>query len=180
LREALRRVLDATTVEDARDVYAAIRLASPGGLGQADSQDVAGEPDVTLLAAMRLAAHRDGIAREYATAFEVTFEIAGPALEEARRDGLSWDDAIVETFLRVLAVNPDTHVARRAGTVAAEEVSERARRTLAAGGVRSEAGRRAVEEMDRGLRHPRNLCNPGTTADLTTAGILVELLRGGR
>ncbi len=41
LRAALRQVLDATTIEDARDVYAAIRLASPGGLGQADSQDVA-------------------------------------------------------------------------------------------------------------------------------------------
>jgi len=177
LRETLRRVLDATTVEDARDVYAAIRLASPGGLGKADSQDVAGEPDVTLLAAMRLAAHRDGIAREYASAFEVTFEIAAPALEQARRDGLSWDDAIVETFLSVLAVNPDTHVARRAGAAAAEEVSEHARRTLAAGGVRSDGGRRAIEAMDRGLRDPRNLRNPGTTADLTTAGIFVELMR---
>ena len=177
LRAALRQVLDATTIEDARDVYAAIRLASPGGLGQADSQDVASEPDVTLVAAMRLAAHRDGIAREYATAFEVTFETGAPALERARQDGLSWDDAVVETFLSVLASNPDTHVARRAGITAAEEVSARARQTLAAGGVRSAAGRRAIDEMDRGLRDARNLRNPGTTADLTTAAIFVELLR---
>ena len=177
LRAALRQVLDATTVDDARDVYAAIRLASPGGLGQADSQDVASEPDVTLVAAMRLAAHRDGIAREYATAFEVTFETGAPALERARQDGLSWDDAVVETFLSVLASNPDTHVARRAGITAAEEVSARARQTLAAGGVRSAAGRRAIDEMDRGLRDARNLRNPGTTADLTTAAIFVELLR---
>jgi triphosphoribosyl-dephospho-CoA synthase len=177
LRAALRQVLDATTVEDARDVYAAIRLASPGGLGRVDSQDVASEPDVTLLAAMRLAAHRDGIAREYATAFEVTFETGAPALERARQDGLSWDDAVVETFLSVLASNPDTHVARRAGITAAEEVSARARQTLAAGGVRSAAGRRAIDEMDRGLRDARNLRNPGTTADLTTAAIFVELLR---
>ena len=177
LRAALRQVLDATTVDDARDVYAAIRLASPGGLGQADSQDVANEPDVTLVAAMRLAAHRDGIAREYATAFEVTFETGAPALERARQDGLSWDDAVVETFLSVLASNPDTHVARRAGITAAEEVSARARQTLAAGGVRSAAGRRAIDEMDRGLRDARNLRNPGTAADLTTAAIFVELLR---
>ena len=32
-----------------------------------EDQDVAGDPDVTLIEAMRLAAHRDGIAREYAT-----------------------------------------------------------------------------------------------------------------
>ena len=179
LREALRRVLDATTVEDARDVYAAIRLASPGGLGQADSQDVASEPDVTLLAAMRLASHRDGIAREYATAFEVTFETGAPALERARQDGLPWDDAVVETFLSVLASNPDTHVVRRAGVAAAEEVSAWARQTLSAGGVRSTAGRRAIDEMDIGLRDARNLRNPGTTADLTTAAIFVELLKVG-
>src|SRR6185503_20247358 len=32
LRDALRRVLDATGIDDARDVYAAIRQAAPGGL----------------------------------------------------------------------------------------------------------------------------------------------------
>jgi triphosphoribosyl-dephospho-CoA synthase len=179
LRAAVRRVLDTTTVEDARDVYAAIRLASPGGLGKADAQDVGGDPDVTLLAAMQLAAHRDGIAREYATAFEVTFETGAPALEQARRDGLSWDEAVVETFLHVLAESPDTHVVRRAGVAVAADVSARARRALAAGGVRSAAGRQAIDEMDRGLRDTRNIGNPGTTADLTTAAIFVVLLRGG-
>ena len=134
---------------------------------------------MTLLAAMQLAAHRDGIAREYATAFEVTFETGVPALEQGRRDSLSWDDAVVETFLRVLAANPDTHVVRRAGGAAAAEVSERARRTLAAGGVRSAAGRRAIDEMDRDLRDARHVGNPGTTADLTAAAIFVVLLCGG-
>src|SRR5216117_183194 len=44
LRGAVRRVLEASTVEDARDVYAAIRLAAPGGLGRVGKQDVADEP----------------------------------------------------------------------------------------------------------------------------------------
>jgi triphosphoribosyl-dephospho-CoA synthase len=179
LRGAVRHVLEATTVEDARDVYAAIRLASPGGLGQVETQDVASEPDVTLLDAMRLAAHRDGVAREYATAFEATFDVGVPALEKGRLDGLSWDDAGVETFLSLLAAYPDTHVARRASAVVATEVSERARRTLAEGGVRSTAGRRAIDEMDSWLRDARNVGNPGTTADLTAAAIFVVLLRGG-
>ena len=179
LRDAVGRVLEATTVEDARDVYAAIRLASPAGLGRVEAQDVAGEPDETLLGVMRLAAHRDGIAREYATAFEVTFETGSPVLERARQDGLPWDEAVVETFLSVLASAPDTHVARRGGEAAAVEVSERARQALAAGGVRSVVGRRAIDEMDRGLRDARNIGNPGTAADLTAAAIFVVLLRGG-
>ena len=90
---ALRRVLEETTVDDARDVYAAIRQAAPGGLGRADAQDVASEPTLPLLDVMRLAADRDGIAREYATAFEATFGTGVPALEQARGAGLSWDDA---------------------------------------------------------------------------------------
>src|SRR5207253_1591518 len=155
-RAAVRRELDATTVADARDVYAAIRLASPGGLGRADDQDVAGEPTVTLVEAMRLAAHRDGIAREYATGFEATFTVGAPALERARRDRLSWDDAIVETFLTLIAVSADTHIVRRGGAAVADEVTRLARAARDAGGVRSSPGRRAIEEMDRALRGTDN------------------------
>jgi triphosphoribosyl-dephospho-CoA synthase len=179
LRDVLRRVLESTTVDDARDVYAAIRRAAPGGLGRADAQDVGSDPTVTLLEAMRLAADRDLVAREYATAFEITFETGVPALDRARRAGLSWDDAIVETFLTLLAANPDTHVARRGGAVLAAEVSNEAQRALAAGGVGSASGRRAIDDMDRRLRDARNTANPGTTADLTAAAIFVALVGGG-
>jgi len=181
LREYVRRVLDATTVDDAREVYAAIRLAAPGGLGRAAAEDVAGEPTVTLVEAMRLASGRDSIAREYATAFAITFEIAAPALEHARRDGLSWNAAIVETFLHVLAATPDTHIARRAGEPLAVEVSYEAQSVLAAGGVRTTQGRAAIDDLDLALRsgEPGNLANPGTTADLTAAAIFVVLAGGG-
>jgi triphosphoribosyl-dephospho-CoA synthase len=172
-------VLEATTVDDARDVYTAIRLAAPGGLGRAQAQDVADEPTQALLDVMRLAADRDGIAREYTTTFETTFATGAPALDRARDAGLSWDDAIVETFLTLLAAAPDTHVSRRGGTVLAEDVSRRARTALAAGGVRSAAGRRAVDELDRALRDAHNTANPGTTADLTAAAIFVVLISGG-
>jgi triphosphoribosyl-dephospho-CoA synthase len=179
LRGGLRRVLDETTVDDARAVYAAIRRASPGGLGRAAEQDVAGEPDVTLLDAMRLAADRDGVAREYATGFAVTFEQGAPVLERARRDGLPWRDAIVETFLTLLAATPDTHIVRRTGVEAANRVSALAHDALAVGGVRSAEGSRAIEAMDAAIRDARNSNNPGTTADLTAAAIFVTLIGEG-
>jgi triphosphoribosyl-dephospho-CoA synthase len=172
-------VIEASTVEDARDVYAAIRLAAPGGLGRVEQQDVANEPTLTLVEAMRLAADRDSIAREYTTAFELTFQSGVPALERARADALSWDEAVVETFLSLLAAAPDTHIARRGGAALAAEVSRQARTALAAGGVRSVAGRRAIDDMDRGLRDERHIANPGTAADLTAAAIFVVLLGGG-
>jgi triphosphoribosyl-dephospho-CoA synthetase len=50
---------------------------------------------------------------------------------------------------------------------------------LDAGGVRTDAGRAAVAALDAGLRGAGNTANPGTTADLTAAAILVVLLGGG-
>jgi len=178
LHAAVWTVLAETSVADAREVYAAIRRAKPGGLGHVQSQDIADEPEVTLTEAMRLAAFRDGVAREYATGFEVTFERGTPALERARHEGLSWNDAIVETFLHLLAETPDTHIVRRSGLPAADLVSRRARTVLKAGGVRSAEGRAAIDAMDAAMRDDRNSNNPGTTADLTAAAIFVTLICG--
>jgi triphosphoribosyl-dephospho-CoA synthase len=179
LQAEVGHVLSETTVDDATLVYRAIRRANPGGLGRAEEQDVAAEPTVTLLEAMRLAADRDGVAREYATTYETTFARGVPALLNARADGLSLDDAIVETFLVLLAASPDTHIVRRGGEDRARRVSQLAADALTAGGVRSDAGRRSITAMDAALRDPRNLSNPGTTADLTAATLFAALLVGG-
>ena len=85
----------------------------------------------------------------------------------------------MEAFLTILTAIPDTHIARRSGATLAADVSTRARAVLAAGGVRSESGRRAIGEMDGALRDDRNSGNPGTTADLTAAAIFVVLLGRG-
>jgi triphosphoribosyl-dephospho-CoA synthase len=179
LRDRVRKVLSQTTVDDAAEVYEAIRRARPGGLGQSASEDVARAPSVNLRAAMELAAGRDAIAREYVTDFALTFETAVPALLAARRDRLSWTDATVETYLTVLEAEPDTHIARKLGKTEAEEIARLARRVRTAGGTRTPGGRQALADLDRELRDPRNRRNPGSTADLTCAALFVVILEGG-
>jgi triphosphoribosyl-dephospho-CoA synthase len=179
MRDRLRSVLAHTTVADAAEVYAAIRRARPGGLGHSAAEDVAGPPSVNLRDAMGLAAGRDAIAREYVTDFALTFETGVPALLEARRQGLAWTDAAVETYLTLLEASPDTHIARKLGAAEAEIVSRRAGEVRTAGGTRSSAGKLALAELDRELRDPRNRRNPGTTADLTCAALFVVILEGG-
>ena len=179
LRDRLRHVLGETTVGDSAEVYAAIRRARPGGLGESASEDVAQTPSVNLRDAMGLAAQRDAIAREYVTDFELTFETGVPALLDARRKGLAWTDAAVETYLMLLEAGPDTHIARKLGVGEAEIVSRRAREVRAAGGTQSPLGRQALVELDRELRDPRNRRNPGSTADLTCAALFVVILEGG-
>jgi triphosphoribosyl-dephospho-CoA synthase len=180
LRDGVREVLSATSVADAAEVYTAIRRARPGGLGAAAAEDVAAAPSVALRDAMALAAERDGVAREYATGFEITFGIGAPALRAARSSGLDWSDTVVETYLRLLATVPDTHIARKLGPAVAKAVSLRAREVEQAGGVRTEDGRRALAAFDAELRGPTNSHNPGTTADLTCAALFVVILEQSR
>ena len=179
LRARLAATLAATTVADARDTYAAIRLAAPGGLGRAPDQDVGGTPTATLRDVMALAVERDAIAREYASDFGSTFELGAPALRRALADRLPWRDAVVETYLTLLAAAPDTHIARKLGLPAAVTVQQRGRAVLEAGGVRTAAGREALAALDRELRDEANTLNPGATADLTGSGVYVVLLEGG-
>jgi triphosphoribosyl-dephospho-CoA synthase len=178
LRERVGEVLRALTVEDARDAYAAIRLAEAGGLEDPVEHDVREEPRVTLREAMASAAHRDTIAAEYVNDLAVTFELGLPALADALRVGLRPRDAIVELALRLLATIPDTLIARKRGADAAARVAEGARQVLTAGGARSARGRTALAEFDASLRRDGNALNPGTTADLVTAVIFVALLEG--
>src|SRR5437016_4093331 len=180
LRAQVTATLAATTVADARDAYAAIRSAAPGGLGRASEQDVAGTPTATLREAMALARDRDAIAREYATEFETTFEIGTPGLRRALSDGLAWREAVVEVYLALLAASPDTHIARKLGIDAAVRVQRSARAVLNVGGIRTMAGRDAIAALDRELRDEANTLNPGATPDLTGAAIHVVLLAGGR
>ena len=178
LRERLGEVLRALTVDDARDAYAAIRLAHAGGLDEPVEHDVRDEPRVTLREAMAAAAQRDTIAGEYVTDHAVTFELGLPALADALGDGLRARDAIVELALQLLAAVPDTLIARKRGPEAAGRVAAGARRVLSAGGVRSAGGRTALAEFDHSLRQDGNALNPGTTADLVTAVLFVALLEG--
>ena len=176
LRTRVARVLGDLDVEDARQAYAAIRLARPGGLGRVRRQDVHRAPTVTLLEAMRLAAARDAVAREYATAFEATFTLGVPAIEAARRRGASLEQAIVLAHLALLAATPDTLVERRHGAAAARRLQHEARRVLDAGGPLRPEGRRLLDRVDRRLRAARPPINPGASADVVAASLFVWLL----
>ncbi len=177
VRENLRRVLTTLTVEDAQYAYAAIRLAQPGGMGKTSEADIAQDPSVTLYQAMDLAQERDSIAREYVTDFTITFEIGYPALRGAWRTAGNQANAIVQSYLTLLARVPDTLIARKRGIEIAIEVSHRAAEAVAVGGALTSRGYEAIADLDRLLRDERHTLNPGTTADLTTAAIFLVLLR---
>jgi triphosphoribosyl-dephospho-CoA synthase len=172
LRETIPSILDQLTVDDARWAYAAIRLATPGGLGQAPQQDVSEQPTVTLLEAMRMAADRDAVARQYATGFEDVFSIGLPAIRRFRDDGI--ETAIIAAHLSLMAKQPDTLILRKCGRNIADESASRASLVLQRGWP-AEPGRAEERKLDEWLRADGHRRNPGATADLVAATLFVAI-----
>ncbi len=176
LRKRLRKVLAAADVNDTEWIYRAIRLASPGGLGRSRTHDVNDPPHVPVVTAMEAAAQRDRIALQYATGFADVFEYAVPRLNECRARWNSDTWSAVAVFLSLLRRFPDSHIARKFGVARARKVS------LIAAALEAElmacdvpqALTKQLQAADADLKGAG--INPGTTADLTMASLLVLYL----
>jgi triphosphoribosyl-dephospho-CoA synthase len=177
IRVDLDEVLGTLTVEDARQVYAAIRLANPAGLGQAAQHDVSAEPEVDLRTAMGEAADYDRIARAYVSSFDDLFAVGIPALNEARSRRLAEPWTTTAVYLAYLAAFPDSHILRKFGAETAEVV--RLQAAILVGTVqRTPDDVREFLDFDLSLKS-RGL-NPGTTADFTVATLFLDKLLSGR
>lgn len=172
------QVLAGLTARDAEDVYAAIRLAQPGGLGTTADMDVAGTAPQSLPEAMAAAAERDMVARQYAEGFMHVLQTVAPWIVEGCAGGWSLTDAVIHTQLRMLATYPDSLIARKCGPEAAERAAAIAQRVLNAGRPGDDEYFYELAELDFWLRSDGNRRNPGTTADLIAAGLFVVLRDG--
>ncbi len=188
LREAVREATQATTSEDAVAVYRAIGRSMTGRvLGRVDELDVGDKSSldrirrdgITLIDVFRMSARRDSISREWATGFEITFTQGYPYLAQrvCEKDP---NVAIVDTFLQLLSVEPDSLIVRKSGLEEATSVSGKAKEIIEEGGLGSEKGRAKAKALDEELQKAGGALNPGTTADLTASSIFVLLLTGWR
>ncbi len=178
LQQGIGAALASLTPADARNVYAAIRLAEPGGLGEAKEMDVAGPAPDDLLAAMRAAAERDLIARQYAEDFAQVLNFVAPAILAGLGRGWSLVESIVHAHLRTMNEFPDSLIARKCGAATARQAAARAGAVLETGEPGEERYFRAVADFDLWLRADGHRRNPGTTADLIAAGLFVGLREG--
>ncbi len=178
LAAGVAAVLAELTPQDTCDVYEAIRLAHPGGLGKVESADVAEAPPLNLLDAMRLAAERDLVARQYATDFQDLFETVVPWIRAAVDAGPDLPAAIVHVHVQLMACFPDSLIARRCGPEIAQQSAVRAQRVLDSGKPGDDAYDFGLSDLDFWLRADGHRRNPGTTADLVAAGLFVALREG--
>ncbi len=178
LREGIADVLAATNQQDTSQIYEAIRTAQPGGMGTVEKMDVQQNAPSSLALAMKEAADRDFIARQYAESFAPLFDIVTPNLKAAIEQGMALSAAIIHVHLQTLHTFPDSLIARKCGINVAEEASRRAGEVIAAGAPQTTAYQQALQSLDNYLRDPGHRRNPGTTADILAASLFI-LLRDG-
>ncbi len=176
LRDALKQVLENTTIDDANWTFQAISLASPGGLGEVDKQDVSQNATVTLQAAMYLASDKDRIAFQYVSDYKDIFDLGVLRYTYAfnRWGEQSW--AAVAVYAGLLSQFPDSHIERKFGSRYSARVatmmSELSDRLLLIDDP--EQVKPLLYQMDAELKSQG--LNPGTSADLTVATVLTVFL----
>jgi triphosphoribosyl-dephospho-CoA synthase len=181
LRQAIEVVLAGLDLADSRAAFRAIARASPGGLGSAEAEDVHQPPSLDLRAAMTLAAGRDSIARQYSNGYTEIFEIGLPALRVGWRRHEPSASAVQRLFLTLLGAMPDSHIVRKHGPVLAQTVMRAAQAWLTRL-ARPGEDRAALDEDPAFLawdeRLKREGINPGTTADLCVATLMLHVCLG--
>jgi triphosphoribosyl-dephospho-CoA synthase len=187
----LRRNIDLavkhTSAQDSVHLYEAVDIANPSGLGDAPSLDVSDpaskdqliKDKVNLYDVFRIAQGYDDICYEWVNNYPITFDLAFPYLKK-RLLTKTLRAAVVGTFLKILSERPDTFIARKVGKQRAIEVSQEAKAILELGDFEAGEGKKSLTEFDFSLRKSGNLCNPGTTADLTAAALALATLSGYR
>ena len=176
LQARVRAVLSDLTVEDAAQVFEAIRIASPAGLGRAAKHDVHGAATVTLLEAMAAASDRDRIAAQYANGYADLFDIGVARARALDQAGIAPDTLAESVYLEFLAAFEDSHVARKFGREAAAKLVFRScgMKLLVESTVSVFERRRILAEWDMELKDMG--INPGTSADLTVNSLFASRL----
>ncbi|OLS31625.1 MAG: 2-(5''-triphosphoribosyl)-3'-dephosphocoenzyme-A synthase [Candidatus Thorarchaeota archaeon AB_25] len=188
----LKEITKNTSVDDTLNLYKTfhlIRSTNPSVEGSANWTETHSRYDIdnpqildniledklTLYDLFKLSADVDEISSEWANKFQLTISQVFPYLDKITDNLENLEEGIVQTFVWLLSLRPDGLIAKKAGEKRAEEVRALAEKTMKAWNH----DRGPIELMihlDEELRKEGNLLNPGTTADLVSAGIFCKLV----
>ncbi len=172
----LENTLTLLTKDDVNKVFEAIRIANPGGLGSSDTNDVMKTPDCSLKQAMKQASQRDSVALQYSNNFSEVFNVGFETIKyfDKRWNSVKW--SAVSCYLTFLSSMRDTHIERKYGSEIAEQIKIKSGIIVEKfnNSIDPKILLRFLKDFDRELK-TKNY-NPGTSADLTAASLLVYYL----
>ena len=182
-QSSVELLLGHLTHEQGATIAAAISASGAGGLsdesiGSDHPLDVTGPATASydLIAAMRLAAKRDRIAKQYAAGFRDLFENVVPTLRDAVDRSNDLISGIVLAHITLIAESGDSLIARKCGEPESARVANLAKSCLSEIKLPFNAvSVQCIQQLDAALRIDGNRLNPGTSADLIAAANYVML-----
>lgn len=189
LRPVLKKIIDSATPEDTVNIYKAISIAmSEENLGKIKELDVKDsssqariiEEELTPREVFSKCKERDDICSEWVTDFDITFNEGYKMLQKRLKEGVTINEATLDTFLKILSDHPDSLIQRKKGLDEAKKISEKVGKIVQMGGASSEKGLDMIRQLDNEMSKEQGTLNPGTTADITATSVFLLLLTGWR
>ena len=181
LLERIVYMLSSLRHSDACEVYKAISIAQPAGLGKVSEGDVANVPPSswTLLDAMKASAHKDMIAAQYERSFSDIVDCSN-LYQKYFQKGAGREEALSFVYLQKLSEVHDTHIVRKHGIEKAEWVRKTSQKLLndlnisEAQDLSSPTIRGRLLTFDQELK--MRGYNPGSLADIMCASAFFSQL----
>ena len=173
LRDCIKKTLSATSVKDTHDLCAAINISSPGGLGDSDMYDTVSYPNISIKQIMDYSKEYDRISYQYSHNFTDIFDFIIPKLEFLNQRYESLDISLSLLFIEILAKIPDSHISRKFGDKIAKKTSNNAYDLLKILNREYDPDYLAKALNNLDYEYKKKGINPGTTADLLVASLMI-------
>ena len=178
LREGIKKTLSTTSIKDTHDLCAAINISSPGGLGDSDMYDTASYPNASIKQIMDYSQEYDRISYQYSHNFSDIFDFIIPKLELLNQRYESLDISLSLLFIEILAKIPDSHISRKFGDKIAKKTSNNAHDLLKILDREYDPDYLAKALNNLDYEYKKKGINPGTTADLLVASLMIYKISG--
>lgn len=165
----VKKILEYATVKDTIDFYEAIEISNANVGGKLK------KPKVPFYKMLKISSKNDRIAYDLINGLKIT-KFSAKLIEKNFSKIRDIKEAILQSYLELLAKYHDTLIEKKVGKEKAKEISGRARKIINLGGVKTERGRKEIEKFFIYLKNKGNKLNPGTTADLIASGLMLYLL----
>ena len=176
LLKKIKSLIKKQNIKNSIPIFKAISLTSPGGLGFSKKYDVNELPNTNLYKAMEFAKKKDLIARQYCNGFEDIYKIGIPAYKNFYNKWGKVDWALTGVYLTFLKKFNDSHIVRNKGNKIATSIKKEAKKYYFF--LKNNKSLTKIKKkllvFDKKLKS--NGINPGTTADLTVATLLLEIV----
>jgi len=173
IRDSLETSLSQSNNDDTLRICESINIVKPGGLGESIKYNTKSLPKISLMKIMQYSSEYDRISYQYTHKFKDILDFIVPCIKFHRKHSRSYEHSLALTFMEILSKIPDSHISRKFGNKMSKKTSNEANDLLKILDKEDswDLASKRLKSLD--YEYKKKGINPGTTADLLVAGLMV-------